>query len=113
MYIVVGCFICFDILTGIIKAIYKEGLNSTILRKGLFHKLSEILAVSGAWLFEYGMNYIHLGVDIPLVEAVVIYISIMEIISIIENISSLNPKLEKFFKPFLEKLKSKEKDNEN
>ena len=114
MYIIVGCFIGFDILTGLIKAIYKEGLNSTILRKGLFHKLSEILAVAGAWLFEYGMTYINLGIDIPLVEAVVIYISVMEIISILENISALNPKLEKFFKPFLEKLKDKEnKDNEN
>ena len=112
MYIVVGCFIGFDILTGLIKAIYKEGLNSTVLRKGLFHKLSEILAVVGAWLFEYGMGYVNIDLNIPLVEAVVVYISIMETISIIENISEMNPKLEKFFKPFLEKLKIKEKNNE-
>lgn len=111
-YIVVGILILFDILTGITKAIYKEGLNSTILRKGLFHKLSEVFAVFGAWLFEYGLSYVHINLDIPLVEAVTVYISIMECISILENISSLNPKLEKFFKPVLEKLKEKEKPRE-
>lgn len=112
VYIIVASFISFDIITGICKAIYKEGLNSTVLRKGLFHKLSEILAVSGAWLFEYGMRYVELNIDIPLVEGVAGYICVMEIISILENISALNPKLKKFFKPFLEKLKDKEKNNE-
>lgn len=113
VYIIVSILILFDIITGITKAIYKEGLNSTILRKGLFHKLSEIFAVFAAWLFEYGLAFVHINLDIPLVEAVTIYISIMECISILENICSLNPKLEKLFIPILEKLKAKEKSNES
>ena len=109
--IVVCCFILFDILTGVIKAIYKEGLNSTALRKGLFHKLSEVLAVVGAWLLEYGVTYIDLGVELPVLNAVAIYICLMEVVSIIENLCRVNPRMAKFFKPYLEKLKGKENQN--
>ena len=105
-------FILFDIITGIIKAIYKEGLNSTVLRQGLFHKLSEILAVGGAWLLEYAIGYINLGLSLPLINVVSVYICIMELISIIENICIINPRLYKLFKPYLEKLKG-ENDNVN
>ena len=73
-YITVAAFILFDIVTGIIKALYKEGLNSTVLRKGLFHKLSEILAVIGSGLLEYGIQYVNLGIDIPVLGVVTVYI---------------------------------------
>ena len=98
-------FILFDIVSGIIKALYKEGLNSTILREGLFHKLSEIIALCGAWLLEYATTYMDLGFDVPLLNGVAIYIDIMELISIIENLCEVNPALNKLFKPYLEKLK--------
>lgn len=106
-YIFVGCFILFDIITGIIKALYKGGLNSTILRVGLFHKLSEILAVTGSGLMEYGANYINFDIGFPVFKAIAGYISIMELISILENLCEVNPSLAKLFKPYLEKLKQK------
>ena len=109
-YIAVAIFILFDILTGIIKALYKEGLNSTYLRRGLFHKLSEVLAVAGSGLLEYGMSYINLGVELPVLNVVAVYICTMELISIIENIAEVNPSLAKLFKPYLEKLKEKDKE---
>ena len=109
-YIAVAIFILFDILTGIIKALYKEGLNSTYLRRGLFHKLSEVLAVAGSGLLEYGMSYINLGVELPVLNVVAVYICTMELISIIENIAEVNPSLAKLFKPYLEKLKDKDKE---
>lgn len=106
-YIVTCAFILFDILTGLIKAIASEGLNSTILRKGLFHKLSEILSMCAAGLLEYGVVYVNLGVTIPVASAVCAYICLMELISIIENLCILNPGMAKFFKPYLNKLKEK------
>ena len=112
VYIAVGVFILFDILTGIIKALYKEGLNSTYLRQGLFHKLSEVVAVIGCRLLEYGMNYIHIGVELPVLNVVVAYICTMELISIIENIAEVNPMLAKLFKPYLEKLKEQDNDKQ-
>lgn len=107
VYIAVGCFIVFDIVTGIIKALYKGGVNSSFLRVGLFHKLSEVLAVIGSGALEYGAKYINIGFDIPMLESVALYICLMEFISILENLGEINPILGKLFKPYLEKLKGK------
>lgn len=107
IYITIGCFIIFDIVTGLIKALYKGNLNSTYLRKGLYHKISEILAVVGSGLLEYGIKYVELGVDIPVLKVVVIYICTMELVSILENFCEVNPTLAKLFKPYMEKLKGK------
>ncbi len=108
VYITVLAFIAFDVITGLIKALAKEGINSTTLRKGLYHKFSEILTVVGAGLIQYGADYIELGVDIPALIAVASYICIMELVSIIENLAMVNPQLYNLFKPFLTKLKSTE-----
>lgn len=108
IYMVVCGFILFDVVTGITKALYKEGLNSTYLRQGLFHKLSEILAIVGCGLMEYGCSYINLGIDIHIINIVSVYICITELISILENLSVVNPQLARLFKPYLEKLKEKQ-----
>lgn len=108
VYITVLAFIGFDILTGLIKALAKDGINSTVLRKGMYHKLSEILTVFGAGLLQHGAEYIKLGVDIPALIGVASYICIMELVSIIENLAVLNPSLYKLFKPFLNKLKTED-----
>ena len=110
LYIIGGCFILFDILTGIIKALYNEGLNSTYLRKGLFHKLAEVLALVGTGLLEYGIQYVELGIDIPILKVVLSYICIMELVSSLENLAEVNPALAKLFKPYLEKLKNKDEE---
>lgn len=104
VYLVVACFILFDVLTGLLKALYKGKINSTVLRKGLFHKISEMLAVVGSGLLEYAATLIDLGVNVPLLSGVSIYVCVMEIVSIIENLCTINPKLKKFFSGYLEKL---------
>ena len=113
IYIVVAVFILFDIITGVIKALYKDGLNSTALRKGLFHKLSEIVTVAGCGLLDYGTHYIDFGFEVPILKPVATYICIMELVSIIENICEVNSPLRKFFSPYLDKLKgNKDGDTE-
>lgn len=103
--IVTLVFIIFDILTGFLKAAANHNIDSTALRKGLLHKLSEVVAVVFAFLCEYAVNYISIGVNIPFVVAVCTYIVIMEITSIIENICEANPDMMKFFQKYLSKLK--------
>lgn len=103
--IVTLVFILFDILTGFLKAAANHNIDSTALRKGLLHKLSEVVAIVFAFLCEYAVQYIHLGVEIPLVVAVCGYIIIMEIISVLENIVEVNPELGKFFSKYLSRLK--------
>lgn len=111
-YIIVAGFIIFDVLTGLAKGLYKEGINSTQLRKGLFHKLSEALAVIASSGIEYALVYIQMPDIIPLANLVITYICIMEAISIIENICAMNPHLANFFSPYLEKLKNEKKEME-
>lgn len=112
VYIVVGVFILFDIATGVLKAVYHGNVDSTALRKGMYHKLSEVITVIGSGLIEYGASYINLGVSLPVLNVVAVYICITELISILENIAEVNPTLSKLFKPYLEKLKEQESQQE-
>ena len=101
-------FIVFDIITGFVKAFYHKDIDSTLLRKGLFHKLSEVLALVGSFLLGYVAEYIELGFELPLLNVVSIYICTMELISIIENLCEVNPQMFSLFSPYLKKLKPKE-----
>ena len=107
-YIIVGCFILGDIITGLLFAAYKGNINSTKLRQGLFHKLAEIIAVVLSVFLEYACDYVHLGIELPVFNIVSVYICIMEFVSILENLCGINPQLSKLFKPYLEKLKEDE-----
>jgi toxin secretion/phage lysis holin len=104
LIIVLG-FIVFDVVTGLIKAGYNGNYNSAIMRQGGFHKSMEIMAMAVAYFVEYAIVYINIGVDVPAVPAVTVYICIMELISILENICAVNPQMCALFKPYLDKLK--------
>lgn len=113
VYIVALLFILFDIVTGIIKAVYNKKLNSTILRQGLFHKLAEVISIFGSGLLDYGIIYVDIGINIAILPIVVSYICIMELISCMENLAEINPTLSKLFAPYLEKLKERKDENDN
>ena len=104
IYFIVAGFIVADVITGILQAVYNGDINSTKLRQGLFHKLSEILAVAFSIGIEYACKYIELGIEVPVFKTVSIYICIMELVSVLENLCEINPALAKLFKPYFEKL---------
>lgn len=107
---VITCiFIVFDIITGFVKAWSQKNIDSTVLRQGLLHKLSEIVAIVFGFICEYGLRYVDIGVSLPMVTGICTYIIIMEIISIIENIVIINPDLKNLFSGYLDKLKDIEK----
>mgnify|MGYP005959904869 CR=1 FL=1 len=91
--IIVLVFIVLDIVAGIMKAIMKKELNSTVMRNGLFHKFAFLIAIALAYTCEYGMVFLDLGFNIPIVYAVIVYICLTETISILENLGEMNPKL--------------------
>lgn len=111
VFLIVVALILFDIITGILQALYNHTLDSEVLRKGLFHKLSEILALAFGWGVEFAINYIDIGFDVPVLTGVATYISIMEIVSILENLCNINPRLLKFFRPYLNKYNKELEDN--
>lgn len=98
-------FIAFDVVTGLVKALYCRNFNSSVMREGGFHKLSELLALFAAYGMEFAAGYINIGFDVPAVGVVSVYLCIMEFISISENLSEVNPQMREMFKPYLEKLK--------
>lgn len=108
--VVVCCFILFDVITGVLKAIKTGTINSTIAKHGLLSKATEILCVVGGILLEMALPYLQITVDLPLAPAISTYISVMELISIIENMCEVNSSLSALFKPYLDKLKGKDGD---
>lgn len=116
MFVVIA-FIAGDVITGLIKAIATTGLNSTVLRKGLIRKSTEIITAAGAFGLDYGIRILDIGLNFEILSFITIYLVIMELISMLENLSEVNPALARLFSPMLEKLKNKkeemEKNDEN
>lgn len=111
IYILTGAFIVLDFITGVIKAFKKKEFTSTLMREGLFHKIGSIVVIVFAGLVDYAQGFMDLGITIPLTSTVCVYITLMEIGSIIENVCIINPsiipsKLQTYF----QKLKTEVKE---
>lgn len=73
-------FMIGDIISGIVQAVINKNLDSQKMREGILRKILLILVVILSFIFQYAFN-------IPAISKVVcIYIIIMEIISILENL---------------------------
>lgn len=93
--IIVLIFIAFDVLTGWLKALATKTTDSSIMRKGLFHKLGEIVAIIFGYVCEYTLPYVGVEISVPFAVAIGTYIVLMETASIVENIAVMNPSLAK------------------
>lgn len=99
-----------DFFTGTINAWIKGELDSSKMRKGLGKKIGEMSAIFIGEIF-----VIAFGLSTLLVDAISIYIVIMELISICENLEKLGVPIPKFIKRALsianEKIVEEEKEN--
>ena len=93
IFIITAAFILLDFVTGLIKAFATKSYNSSIMREGLFHKTGSIMVIVFGCLVDYAQTFIDLGVTIPVASSVCIYICLMEIGSIIENLCTINPRI--------------------
>lgn len=87
-------FISTDYLTGVIKAIIQGELNSKRMREGLGHKLTYLLLTLVAWFIDTLNAHLTLGFPINVFNCTVSGICLIELTSIIENITAINPELE-------------------
>lgn len=117
--IVIGLAVS-DFITGIIKGYTTGVLSSTKMRKGGINKLGEIIVMATACGLEIGIkqlgNYYNSDELAKLTGAVTaivvfVYIVIMEIISILENYSEINPEAAGWITKLLKRLKSNQ-DND-
>ena len=105
-------FIFFDIVTGLLKSVATHSYESSVMRAGLFHKLGELLC----FIFGVGCDILlpYIGVKIPVSigESVCVYIIIMEIGSVVENIGVINPDLAKYLHKIFAKFQPPEEDED-
>ena len=87
--------IILDILTGVVNAILKGEMDSSVMRQGLGHKFSEVIYLILGILIDIFLRW-H-GVYLLMI----IYISFMESVSILENCSKLGVPMPEFLKNIL------------
>lgn len=92
--IVVLALIILDYVTGLAKAIVAKNVSSEKMRLGLWHKASLIVIIVLAEILERAQAIIDFGYTVPLIIPACVYIALMEITSILENLSKINPELQ-------------------
>ena len=111
-----------DFVTGIIKGYVTNTLNSTKMRKGGLNKIGELIVMATACGLEIGIRQLGHYYSAPELAgvtgaitaiAVFVYITIMEIISILENYAEINPQAGGWIMRILRKLKDVKEDKDN
>lgn len=100
--------IVIDFITGILKAFMTKSFNSSIMREGLINKAILVILIGTSVLLDYCQSFANLGVTIPLTFSTCVYIIMMELGSMIENVGKINnkavpPTLQKFFEKLCDK----------
>lgn len=86
-------FITTDYLTGVTKAIMQGNLNSSKMRKGLGHKFAYLTLATTSWFIDTVNTHINLGFPVNLYVCTISGICLIELTSILENITAINPNL--------------------
>lgn len=87
-----------DVITGYIAATCMGIVDSKKMKKGIYSKLAELFAIVLAFFLEFaitifGSETLDVSVSIPIGVSVCAYVFFMELVSIIENIGCMNPKI--------------------
>ena len=90
-------FSSLDILTGYIQAVINKNVDSKVMREGLLHKCLLIVAIIIGYVVEYAFGLSAVS------SVITIYICVMELMSILENIKKAGIDLK-----ILDFLKNKE-----
>lgn len=94
LILVALCFIVLDIALGFAGAVKDSRVSSKIMREGLWHKLGSIALIAVSDVIDGALlGGVDLGFPAPVLAGVCLYISLMELVSVLENISILNPEL--------------------
>ena len=102
-------FIILDVISGVAAAYARHEVESPKLRQGLWHKVGYVFVVFCAIVIEWAMTKgMDLGFNLPLVMPICVWISLMEIVSTLENAAKINPDLAAV--PGFERLKEVEKN---
>ena len=86
-------FISIDYVTGVVKAIMRNNLSSRKMREGLGHKFAYLMLVLVAWFIDEVNRHIDLGLPMSVFVCTVGGVCLIELTSILENVTEINPEL--------------------
>ena len=86
-------FVTTDYITGIVKAIMANNLSSKKMREGLGHKFAYLVLIVVAYMIDTIGAHVDLGLPVHVYLITVGGICLIELTSIIENITEINPEL--------------------
>lgn len=86
-------FIVTDYVTGVVKAIMQNNLSSQKMREGLGHKFAYLILALTAWFIDKINLHVDLGLPVSVFVCTVSGICLIELTSILENITVINPEL--------------------
>lgn len=101
-----------DIISGFLKALKAGEIKSSVMKEGLISKAGEAFVVFFALTVDRLSPLININIGIPVLQAVSIYICIMELASVIENIGAINPALAGKLKNIFHDFTHEDNDNE-
>lgn len=106
-------FNALDIISGVIAGIRNKDIQSSKLRDGLFKKVGFIFCYLLAWVVDTYGKMIGFEIAVKILPIIILYVCTTELVSIIENISKINPDLlpTKLMEMF--QIKNKGVDNES
>lgn len=110
----VGVMVVFDVVTGLVQAWVNRDYQSSKMREGLGHKIVLVLIVALAVVIQGFTQHIgDIGWSIPIVWAVCLYILVMEVSSVVENLAAAYPELrETKLLSYFANTSAKEDENE-
>lgn len=110
--IAVTFFITTDYVTGVTKAIMQDNLSSRKMRKGLGHKFAYFVLTLVTWFIDEVNRHIDLGLPVSVFVCTVGGICLIELTSILENITEINPELKNapFMQVFTQSTSGKHKE---
>lgn len=87
-----------DVVTGYIAATCMGTVDSKKMKKGIYSKLAELFAIVLAFFLEfaisvYGAGVLGMPASVPIGVSVCAYVFLTELVSVIENIGCMNPKI--------------------
>ena len=95
--ILVFILIVIDVISGIAAAFMEKTIDSSAMRRGLWHKASYLLVILLAstleWAVSAGGPSLGIGLDLPVIVPTCIYLGLTEISSIGENLAQIDPSL--------------------
>lgn len=108
---IVFLLVLIDYITGVVNAIMHSELSSERMRQGLGHKFAYLAIICVALTIEYGSDYINLGIELPIFAPICASICLIEITSIMENCTKINPELSESNILNIFKVNKKESDS--